>query len=190
MFRIFNILLTIFTLSTTAYGGMDYSKKYYFAVGIFTGAHSQLITYALITKSGNKIIGSQIIREQRFMYYLMGYWPTPANPNRSNLLAEHGVDSCFLTKNYANKINGYYTKPFYNLWKVRYKIHPIKHDYENGYSQGYYKPSGAQAKYIYQTYGVKDLKTEYIYGDSLYKLLRDIQNPGWISMYSALHDSI
>lgn len=190
MLRLINILIFVFAFHSYGYCNTDYSKKYYFAVGIFVGAHSQLMTYAIITKSGDRIIGSQIIREQRFMYNIMGYWPTPANPNRINLLEENGVDSCFLTVNYSDKINGYYIKPFHNLWKIRYKIHPIAYDVGNGWSQGYYKPSQAQAMFLNENYGVQNIKTQYIYGDSLYKLLRDIQNPDWIDMYSTLSDTI
>ena len=190
MLRLINILIFVFAIHTLGNCQADYSKKHFFAVGIFVGAHSQLITYAIITKSGGHVIGSQILREQRFMYYIMGYWPTTANPNKVNLLEQNGVDSCFLTANYSNKINGYYIKPFYNLWKIRYKIHPVAYDVSSGWSQEYYKPSPAQAKFLNQSYGLRDIKTQYIYGDSLYKLLRDIQNPDWIIRYSTLTDTI
>lgn len=190
MLRLITILLFVFTCSFNGYTQTDYSKKYYFAVGIFVGAHSQIMTYAIITESGGRIIGSQIVREQRFMYNIMGYWPTPANPKRENLLEKNGVDSCFLTVNYSNKINGYYIKPFHSLWKIRYKIHPIAYDTGNGWSQEYYKPSPAQARFLDENYGVQNIKTQYIYGDSLYKLLRDVQNPDWVIRYSTLSDTI
>ena len=103
MVKTFNILLTIMILQSYVFGHADYSKKHYFAVGVFFGANSQLITYALITEINGNIVGTQILREQRFMYYIMCYWPTPANPDRLNLLEENGIDSCFLTKNYSNK---------------------------------------------------------------------------------------
>ena len=190
MLKLISILIFIFAINTKSYSQVDYSKKYYFAVGLFVGAHSQLMTFAIITKSGGQIIGSQIVPEQRFMYNIMGYWPTQANPERINLLEKNGVDSCFLTVNYSNKINGYYIKPFLNLWKIRYKIHPIAYDTDNGWSQEHYKPSPAQARFLDKNYGVQNIKTQYIYGDSLYKLLRDVQKPDWIIMYSTLSDTI
>jgi len=190
MLKLINILIFIFAIGLNSYGQVDYSKKYYFAIGLFVGTHSQLMTFAIITKSGGQLIGSQIIQEQRFIYNILGYWPTKANPNKINLLEKNGVDSCFLTVNYSNKINGYYIKPFNNLWKIRYKIHPISYDADNGWSQGYYKPSSAQAQFLDKNYGVQNVKTQYIYGDSLFKLLRDIQNPDWIIMYSTLSDTI
>jgi hypothetical protein len=188
--RLVNILLFLLIWQSQGLANQDYTKKYFFAVGIFTGAHSQILSYAIITKSGEKTIGTQIIREQSFMYYIMGYWPTKANPLRENLLEQNGVDSCFLTKNYSNKINGYYIKPFYELWKVRYKLHPFKHDFDDGWSQEYYKPSYQQAVFLNKHYGISNVKTQYFVGDSLFKLLRDVQKEDWIVRYSAIRDSI
>jgi hypothetical protein len=190
MLRIINILIFLFATQNLSLASTNNGKNYYFAVGVFFGPNSQIITYAVITKINGNIVGTQIMREQRFMYYILGYWPTPANPERLNLLNINGVDSCFLTSNYSNKINGYYVKPFYNLWKIRYKSHPIAYDLENGWSQEYYKPSSAQIKFLYENYGIGDIKTQYIYGDSLFKLLRDIQSPDWIVKYSILSDTL
>lgn len=190
MLRIINILIFLIAFHINSHAQTNYARQYHFAVGLFVGAHSKLLTYAIVTTSGGKVVGAQILREQSFMYYIMGYWPSKANPNRVNLLEENGVDSCFLLKNYSNKIDGYFVKPFYDLWKIKYKIHPINYDAENGWSQEYYKPSPVQAKYLYQHYGVPNVNTSYIYGDSLYKLLRDIQKPDWPIMYQALRDSI
>jgi len=150
------------------------------------GPNSQLLTYSMITTLNNKIISSQPMNEQRFMYYILGNWPCIANPKRENLLEKNGIDSCFLTMNYSNKINGYYAKPFKNLWRIRYKIHPISYNAPEGWSQEYYKPSQKQSKYIYNSYGVPNVKTNVFYGDSLFKILRDIQNPDWITLYSNL----
>lgn len=149
-------------------------------------AHSQLITYAVVTEMGGKIIGTQILREQSFMYSIMGYWPNTANPNRENLLEKNGIDSCYLIANQSNKIIGYQAKPFKDLWKLRYNQHPYQYDGESGWSQEKYKPSPAQVNFLNETYGVSDIKTKYFIGDSLFKVLRDVQNPDWIATYSSL----
>lgn len=190
MLRIINILIFILVFQFIGQTQVNYVKKYHFAVGLFVGPHSKLITYAIITESGDKIIGTQILREQSFMYFIMGFWPSKANPERLNLLELNEVDSCFLLKNSADKISGYFIKPFYDLWKIKYKIHPIDYDAKGGWSQEYYKPSPIQAKYIYKHYGCPNVKTSYIYGEGLYKLLRDIQKPDWQIMYQTLSDSI
>ena len=164
----------------------QYGKKYHYAIGVIPSANSKLLSFAILTEMDGKIIGSQIIREQSFMYSIMGYWPNKANPNRENLFEKHGVDSCYLYKNYTNKISGFYAKPVSQMWKLRYNQHPFLYDIENGWSQEKYKPSPAQCKYLYENYGVANIKTDYFYGDSLFKILRDIQDPAWVSMYATL----
>lgn len=186
MLRLFNFFLLFFVIISFGYKTNNASKKHHFAVGIIMGPNSQLLTYSMVTTLNKKIIGSQPMTEQRFMYYIMGNWPCIANPKRENLLEKNGVDSCFLTVNYSNKINGYIIPPFKNLWRVRYKLHPLSHKAPKGWSQEYYKPSQRQAKYIYDTYGVANVKTNVFFGDSLYKILKDIQNPDWVTLYSEL----
>lgn len=164
-------------------------KQYHFGVGIFSGPQSSVLTYAIITTSGDQVIGTQIVNEQRFMYTIMGYWPHSANPQRINLLEANGVDSCFLYKNQFDKIIGFYAKPFNDLWKIRYKEHPYKYD-TNGWGQNLYSPSPAQSRFLYQEYGVKHIQTEYFFGDTLYKLLKDVETESWVSKYKAYNDSI
>jgi hypothetical protein len=186
LLRLINLFLLIFIIISFGYRESNASKKHHFAVGIIMGPNSQILSYSMITTLNDKIIGSQPMTEQRFMYYMLGNWPCVANPKRENLLEKNGIDSCFLTMSYANKINGYYAKPFNDLWRVRYKIHPTSYDAPAGWSNEYYKPSQKQSKYINDTYGVPNVKTSVFYGDSLYKILRDIQNPDWVTLYSNL----
>jgi len=167
--------------------GQGATKNYHFAVGIFTSSHSQMLTYAVILETGGVIISSQVMDEQRFMYYIMGHWPTVANPQKINLLEANGVDSCFLWANDKNKIIGYYAKPFQFLWKLRYKTNPYKYD-EDGWSHKYYKPSESQARFLYENYGVKNLLIDFFVGENLYKLLRDVQNQEWVDSYIYVPD--
>ncbi|HIP35627.1 MAG TPA: hypothetical protein EYG85_02105 [Crocinitomix sp.] len=166
--------------------GMPEGRVYHFAIGVIPSVHSQLLTYAILTEINGKIVGSQILREQNFMYYIMGYWPTKANPKRVNLLEVNGIDSCFLVKNYSGKISGYYAKPISEMWKLRYSEHPYVYDIASGWSQEKYKPSIAQSTFLYENYGVANIKTNYFYGDSLFKILRDIQDPAWVNTYVSL----
>lgn len=158
------------------------TKRNVFAIGLFTAAHSQLVTYAIVSLRGDVMIGAQILTEQQFMYQAMGYYPSIANLQRENLFEKHGVDSCFLYENDLGKIVGYYAKPFYDLWKIRFYEHPFLFD-TKGWSQGQMKPSLYQADLLRKEYGVSNVLTDYFYGDSLYKLLRNIQDPAWIESY-------
>lgn len=154
----------------------------YFAVGLFTSAHSQLLTYAIVTFRDGVCTGAQVLSEQQFMYQAMGYYPSLANPEKINLFEKNGVDSCFLLHNDLNKICGYYAKPFTLLWKLRFYEHPMLFD-SPGWSQGQYKPSKYQMKILTEEYGVGNVLTDYFYGDSLYKILRDVQDAAWIESY-------
>lgn len=158
------------------------TKKTYFAIGLFAGAHSSLVTYAFLTFIGDECVGAEVVRKDRFMYAAFGYWPSPANPKRENLFEKYNVDSCYLLENDFNKIVGYYCPVFDDLWKLRFYEHPMEYDLE-GWSQGQYKPSIYQAEILRREYGINNVLTDYIYGDSLFKLLRDIQRPEWVWAY-------
>ena len=170
------VLLTVSVFSQTS------GKRNYFAVGLFASAHSSLITYAMVTFRDGAFAGAVIMSEARFMYEAMGYYPSIANLNKENLFEKYGVDSCFLLKNDLNKISGYYCKPFLELWKIRFFTHPSVYD-SDGWSQGQYKPSRWQREYLYKEYGVTNVLLDYFYGDSLFKILRDVQSPDWIYNY-------
>jgi hypothetical protein len=157
-------------------------KQTVFGIGLFTGAHSELITYAIITLRDSIITGAQIVTEQQFMYQAMGYYPSIANIKKENLFLKNGVDSCFLISNDLDKIVGYYAKPFYDLWRIRFYEHPMLFD-TPGWSQGRIKPSRFQMEFLLKEYGIRNVLTEYFYGDMLYKLLRDVQDPVWVANY-------
>lgn len=160
-------------------------KKTHLAVGLFFGAHSSTLTYAFVSTRNGQIIGAQVVREEMFMYSALGHWPSFVNPARENLFEKYGIDSCFLIKDEYGKVVNYYCKPFKELWKVRYKEHPMQYDL-NGWGKGQYKPSVKQLEYLKAEYGIHNLLTEYIYGDSLFKLLRNVQDKTWVSAYSAM----
>lgn len=187
------IVIGILCLSVSANVGptsypVNQGKRTVFAIGLFTGSHSSVPTYAFITFSGNSVVGSEVIREQRFMYSALGHWPSPANPDRVNLFEEYNVDSCFLLVDEDQRVNGYYCKPFADLWKIRFYESPYEYD-TRGWSQGQYKPSRFQMEFLQKEYGVSNVLTDYFYGDSLFKLLRDVQSDVWVNKYKFVQDS-
>lgn len=160
-------------------------KQSHLAIGFFVGANSTVLTYAFVSTRDGKIVGSQVVRKERFMYVALGHWPGYVNPNRENLFNKHNIDSCFLIKDEYDKVIDYYCPPFTQLWKVRFKEHPVQYDLR-GWSHGKYKPSQKQLEFLEQEYGIHNILTEYIYGDSLFKLLRDVKNQDWIANYMSL----
>ncbi|UKN02915.1 hypothetical protein K6119_05225 [Paracrocinitomix mangrovi] len=176
------LLLTAFLQLRSSYS--QDKREFYFAIGLFTSAHSQLVTYAFITKLGDNIINAQVVRADRFMYTALGHWPNPQlNPERINLFEKYQVDSCFLLMNESGtKVVGYYDRPFWDLWKIRFYEHPFEYDLM-GWSKGQYSPSVPQKNFLRKEYGINNITLDYFYGDTLFKLLRDVQDPAWVDSY-------
>jgi hypothetical protein len=181
--------LSFILFVTLLFGGMKaYAQpihKTYFAIGLFTGQNSQLITFAFIKTLNGKVTGAEIVRKDRFIYSALGHWPSLANVKRENLFEKYQVDSCLLLKSESNKVLGYYAPVFNELWKLKFYEHPFQFD-TPGWSQGQYKPSLYQKEFLQKEYGVRNVLTDYIYGDSLFKLLRDVQSPSWIDEYRSV----
>lgn len=180
LLRVF--LLSLFLCLSSFSKGQNHLQQSHFAIGFFTSAHSQLITYAFVKTINGKVIGAEVVSQDRFIHTALGHWPHPVNNDREDYFAKYNIDSCFLVRNESNKIIGYYAPIFDQLWKIRFYEHPYQYD-QMGWSKGQYKPSAAQSQFLRETYGLDNFLTDYIYGDSLFKLLKDIQTPGWISQY-------
>ena len=185
MFKTITLIAGLFWLSTSA---LHAQKRSYFAVGILSGANSTVVTYAIVTKIGDQFLGTQLLDEQYFMYFALGHWPSKANARRENLFEKYKVPNCGLEYNASGKVVGYSNTPFQELWKIKYKAHPQRRDAAEGWSQDYYKPSAAQARYLHKTYNVLNINTHYFIGDYLFQLLRDVQDPDWIAMYRSLSE--
>ena len=176
------LLLSLSFCLSSISTGQSHLQQSHFAIGFFTSANSQLITYAFVKTVNGKIVGAEVVSESRFINTALGHWPHPVNNKREDYFLKYDIDSCFLLRNESNKIVGYYAPIFDYLWKIRFYEHPYQYD-QMGWSQGQYKPSAAQSQYLRETYGLDNFLTDYIYGDSLFKLLKDVQSPGWVSQY-------
>lgn len=182
------LFLHIITFSLLCFGNNGFAntgKQSQLAIGLFVSAHSSVLTYAFVSTRDGKIVGSQIVRKEMFMFTALGHWPGYVNPNRENLFEKNDIDSCFLIKNEFDKVVDFYCPIFEELWKVRFAAHPTEYD-KFGWSHGKYKPSIKQQEYLYANYGIKNVLSEYIYGENLFKLLRDIRKPEWIVNYKSL----
>ena len=160
-------------------------KQFQLAIGLFAGANSSIVTYAFVTTYNGKITGAEVIRKQRFMYVAMGHWPSYVNIKRENLFLKNDIDSCFLVEDDYGKIVNYYCPIFDSLWKIRFMEHPIAYDLA-GWSHGQYKPSQKQIEYLSTEYGIQNILTDYIYGDNLFKLLRDMGSREWVDNYTSI----
>src|SRR5690606_36687566 len=138
--------------------------------------------YTILTLRDSVVTNALVVSEEQFMYQALGYYPSLANPKKENLFVKHGVDSCFLVVNEIDKVIGYYAKPFYDLWKLRFYEHPMEFDMK-GWSQDRIKPSAYQMKLLYEQSGVNNVLTHYFSGDNLFKLVKDVQDQQWVAAY-------
>ncbi len=160
-------------------------KQTHLAVGLMVSTNSDLLTFAFLSTRGDQIVSVQNVNRQVFMYTAMGYYPGIVNLKRENLFTKNDVDSCFLVKDDYDRIYNYYAPAIDSLWKLRYKEHPLAYD-QYGWSSESYKPAYNQMVYLDSVYGIKNVLTDYIYGENLYRLLRDITRSDWISHYKLL----
>lgn len=182
---IFLLLITpLFSLAQTGDNGI----RNEFALSL-NPSHSHLVSYAIVQVKNGNIVGSMPLSENDFMRQASGESISPANPERKNLFIEHQVDSCWVLYDsiyYSygkKKYVGYDCIPLNLLWKLKYKAHPSKYD-DTGWSDGYYAPDSQQMAYLQKAYGIIMIN-DYIYGEKLWRLLREIQIPEWQRFYDA-----
>lgn len=168
-----------------------YQGKSEFAVTICTGANNTYLNYAIVVKSGNKVIKSQFLTEQSFMMQMTGRMSSPANPKLKNLLKENVLDTCdCIMDDIYKKYLGYQCDPFRYLWKIRYKYDPQNHhlkQYEEyqGWAYENYSPGVKQSAYIYDRYKIQNLN-DFISGEYLYLALKDVQDSVWVNDYYSM----
>lgn len=164
-------------------------RKTEFAIGIIPGANSSILSFAIVTRNGETFTGTQLITEQQFMYFILGYWPCRANPQKEDLMQKNEVPNIALSYDRYGKVNGYYNPPIHELWKIKYPEHPIRRDLGPGWGLGKYNPSPRQAEFLYKQYGVLHVNTHYFVGEKLFQILKDIQDPEWINNYQNLPEN-
>ena len=161
-------------------------KTNQFAIGLMPSANNNLISFAIVVKSGGTYLGTKQISMQQFMFFALGYWPSRANVNQENLFLKNGIKGVELTYDDFGKVNGYTLGPIANLWRIKYQNHPMSRKMPSGWSQGHYNPSQNQAIYLYERYGVLNVNTHYFVGENLFQLLKDVQDSAWINAYQAI----
>lgn len=166
---------------------LSYAQKTnQFAIGLMPSINNSLISYAIVTQSGGTYLGTAQISQQQFMFFALGYWPTRANPQKENLFLKNGIKGVELTYDDFDKVNGFTLGPLFDLWRIKYQNHPMSRKMPSGWSQGSYNPSKEQAIYLYNTYGVINVNTNYFVGENLFQLLKDMQDPNWVSAYQSI----
>lgn len=148
-----------------------YKNEWYFGFKLITNSSGQLVTYGYIKiheDGRNEYIW---LTQKNFMQQVTGQQPSKANKNNENFLEKHQIR----------------WETFDLLWKLRYSEFP--YDTESRQEQGWagkmFVPSDAQWAFLKENYDYDEL-TDFIYGDNMWKLLKDIQDPNFASQYSSM----
>ncbi len=137
------------------------------------------ITYAIVYVENEKVVSSTPLDHETFMKMISGVQASDANPERKNLIVDNYCPNCYilwdenLYKYGKKKYEGYECFFMENLWRLRYPKHPVDHKLNDGWAKGSYKPSEKQKVFLQKMYGFNSL-VEYIYGDNMWQLFRDI----------------
>jgi hypothetical protein len=164
-------------------------------MGVITGANSSVYSFAeiQINKTTKAMVGFQPITQVTFMRKATGLWPSLANPENINLFEAHGINCYPVYDSMKRVYNQFMCDQLLDMWKLRWPTHPISYlpDPEGiGWSNGKYKPSNAQQKYLWEHYNNANILNNYFYGEHLFQLFEDMQDSTWRANYQALTDSI
>ena len=160
------------------------SSQAHFGVSISTSAMSNDMTFAVITPtpSGKKNITH--ITKSDFLHIASGTWKHPANPTRENLFYKNDVFGGIFIDTLSGE-KTYFCPALDSLWKIKYSTNSYFYG-SIGWANGKYMPSPKQQEYLWETYGIYNLNTDFFADTSFWKILRDVTNPEWITHYSSL----
>jgi hypothetical protein len=190
-------LLFLGVMLLTSYSKKAYVKEY-LAFNFNPGPNMELVTFAVVTTQGGRIVKSTFINRTSFINRATGKELSKANPYQINFFEAYGIDPCFYeTPPPVNEISGK-EKPqkkcytIDDVWRLRYKTHPQykinffdgNEEVFGGWSSEDKRPSQGQLG-ILQEYGIIQLN-EFIYGENMFLLFKDMQTPTWVEKYKAM----
>lgn len=169
------------------------SANYTFAFTLQPTANSGLVTYWTVAVYNDKVVAKFPLTEKNFILQMKGEQFSKANPMGINMFDSIvKSDSCFYQyfwqKGGCNPLSYYRLD---DLWTLRYNRNPecpegctpTEGMRINGLAANKTYPSDAQME-ILNGYGVYHY-TEFFYGDNMFQIFNDINDPNWVSTYEA-----
>jgi hypothetical protein len=161
--------------------------EYYFGFSLSTGAHSALYSCFTVKVFKGEVIGVEGLTGESFIKQATGITESRANPDSIDFFEEYRVTSCMKMKDPETGRIRRPCDPFGQLWKLRYSKFPFHSreaiDRGEGWSKNEFKPSPGQLA-ILSDYGITHT-TGMCYGESAFRLLRDINDPLWVQKYQS-----
>lgn len=142
----------------------------YFGISLMT-QYNGFIRYAFIQIKSTGETKVTYLSQQQFMQQVTGQMASKANTEKINLLEKNEI----------------MWQSFENLWKIRYQEYPYDGPgkADKGWAGRDMAPSDAQWSFLKQNYGYANFD-QLLYGEKMWKLVKDSQDPAWQSQYSSL----
>ena len=190
-FKYYVLLLSALMLHSSFIRKIDF--YYTYGLKLAPSGSNCLVTYAQLTITDGQITVEKIINEEQFILQVSGTIHTIANPKPDDLFDKYKVPYCEpIIDTLSKKYKGLDCPLLKNLWKLRYKrdIRNKNYNFQNrsaveGWAGTDFWPSAAQSEFLKKQYK-SDLINNYVYGETMFKLLKDVQDTVWQNDYKAL----
>lgn len=187
-------LAAILTFATLTAGTQPHAEPARFnvrcelAFSLMPSANSSPVTFALLTWYGDspRPDGIQHITRQEFLAIASGLVESKANPSKENLFAKYEIQDCSYSADAVSKTVSYSCSVVDEIWKLRHKAYPARVTGASpgtGWATGEYDMSWGQLDYLAR-YGITS-RNDFIHGEKAFRLLKDMQDPAWVSSYAS-----
>lgn len=179
MKKLFSITFLFLSFVSVAQTNLDSlfvdttKTNFYFAITLTPTVNGRrMYNTAIVLKSLQGKWISTYVTKTSFLMQITGQQDSKANPNHINYTKEYQI----------------FWQTLDQLWKLKYNEYPYdrrQNQDTKGWAKMKYSPSPEQLRFLQQHYGIKFI-TDFIYGKNLFRLMKDLQDPNWVSNYMNL----
>lgn len=180
MYRKFALYILLFFISGYTFGQVFipktgneepyYKNEWYFGISLIT-SYTGFVKYGTIKihEDGREEI--TWLTKDNFIRQATGQQPSKANPDKENMFEKYLIK----------------WETLGDIWKIRYQEYPYEaqQTMPPGWAGKMFVPSDAQWTFLKENYGYEAL-SQFLYGEKMWKLLQDMQDPNWVAQYSSL----
>jgi len=171
--------------------------NYHLGFSLNPTANTQNVTFAIVGENNGRVVSKRFISLQMFIRVALGEEVSKANPTMENLFDKYEISEGRYNWNYDSIKDRYDSVEVLFIedsWVLKYQRNPqcpggcipspgMKVD---GWAQYNFRPSWPQLQ-ILQQYGVI-YANDFFYGENMFRLLHDMEDPLWIQAYQAATD--